>query len=209
MSQRPQQFLFQSKEALASSESLSAAVMPNRIEIRVRHLNQLFNSLDPSPFYEQDLDADAEDFIVGWARELPRKQPFELVLHLIEKRTDDLNHSEIEGKIGQAISQYFDHRAQQEGRRLAELFRIGRISFLIGIMFMVGCFLIANLVTLLTTNWEKTHLVFIFRESFIIIGWVAMWRPLEIFLYDWWPIAGSRTLYMRLSSADFKLIESN
>jgi hypothetical protein len=21
------------------------------------------------------------------------------------------------------------------------------------------------------------------------MGWVAMWRPIEIFLYDWWPIS--------------------
>ena len=25
----------------------------------------------------------------------------------------------------------------------------------------------------------------ILQESFIIVGWVAMWRPLEIYFYDW------------------------
>ncbi|MBL8892912.1 MAG: hypothetical protein JNL67_23240 [Planctomycetaceae bacterium] len=208
MSQRPRRHLFQSEESLASSSNPSTRLLPNRIEIRVRHLNQLFNSLDPSPFYEQDLDPDAEEFIVGWARELPRKAPFEIVLHLSEKRTDDLTHSEVEEKIGQAISKYFDHRSHQEGRRLAELLRIGRISFLIGVMFLVGCFSIANLITLWARNWVPSPWGSILRESFIIIGWVAMWRPLEIFLYDWWPIAGSRTLYSRLSNANFKLIES-
>jgi hypothetical protein len=38
-------------------------------------------------------------------------------------------------------------------------------------------------------------------ESFLILGWVANWRPLEIFLYDWWPLARRRDLYRRLSSA--------
>jgi hypothetical protein len=33
----------------------------------------------------------------------------------------------------------------------------------------------------------------------VIGGWVAMWRPLEIFLYDWWPIRDERQLYERLS----------
>jgi hypothetical protein len=28
----------------------------------------------------------------------------------------------------------------------------------------------------------------IFGEGMLIIGWVAMWRPLEIFLYEWVPI---------------------
>jgi hypothetical protein len=28
----------------------------------------------------------------------------------------------------------------------------------------------------------------ILGEGLLIIGWVAMWRPLEIFLYEWVPI---------------------
>jgi hypothetical protein len=27
----------------------------------------------------------------------------------------------------------------------------------------------------------------IVAEGLLIVGWVAMWRPLEIFLYEWWP----------------------
>jgi len=41
----------------------------------------------------------------------------------------------------------------------------------------------------------------IVEESFLILGWVANWRPLEIFLYDWWPLARRRDLYRRLSAA--------
>jgi hypothetical protein len=25
-------------------------------------------------------------------------------------------------------------------------------------------------------------------EGLLIVGWVALWRPLEVFLYEWWPI---------------------
>jgi hypothetical protein len=39
------------------------------------------------------------------------------------------------------------------------------------------------------------------EESSLILGWVANWRPLEIFLYDWWPITRRRDLYQRLSKA--------
>jgi len=41
------------------------------IEVRVADLKQLFNAMDPSPFREKDLDPEAEEFIGGWARELP------------------------------------------------------------------------------------------------------------------------------------------
>jgi hypothetical protein len=41
----------------------------------------------------------------------------------------------------------------------------------------------------------------VLRESLVIVGWVANWRPIEMFLYDWWPIARRRDLYRRLANA--------
>jgi hypothetical protein len=56
----------------------------NAIEIRIEEVAQLFHSLDPYPFREKDLDEDAEEFIVSWARELPVDRPFKIVVHLPE-----------------------------------------------------------------------------------------------------------------------------
>jgi hypothetical protein len=30
--------------------------------------------------------------------------------------------------------------------------------------------------------------------SLVIGGWVAMWRPMEVFLYDWWPVRAEARL---------------
>jgi hypothetical protein len=43
----------------------------HHIELNLREISQLFNTMDPSPFHEKDLDHDAEDFLVSWAREFP------------------------------------------------------------------------------------------------------------------------------------------
>jgi hypothetical protein len=40
----------------------------------------------------------------------------------------------------------------------------------------------------------------ILGHSLLIGGWVALWRPFEIFLYEWWPILGEARLYDRLSA---------
>lgn len=37
------------------------------------------------------------------------------------------------------------------------------------------------------------------RESLTIAGWVAMWRPMEIYLYDWWPLRRRGKLFEKLS----------
>ena len=52
------------------------------IDVRVSDIRQLFNSLDPSPFHEKDLDRDAEDYIVGWADEVSPHAALELVVRL-------------------------------------------------------------------------------------------------------------------------------
>jgi len=52
---------------------------PHRIEIFVDKIQQLFNSMNPSPFHEKDLDHDAKEFIVVWARKYRRSDPLALI----------------------------------------------------------------------------------------------------------------------------------
>ena len=94
------------------------------IEVRVEQLSQLFDTLDPFPFRERDLDKDAEEFIVGWARELPRNQPINIIIHAPAAEL----RSEYANEIAPALKRYFNYRAVVVGRDLNELFRIGRRS---------------------------------------------------------------------------------
>ena len=55
---------------------------PHTISLKLRDMNQLFNSMDPSPFIEKDLDDDAEEFIVSWAQEFSPKAPTQIA-HLL------------------------------------------------------------------------------------------------------------------------------
>jgi hypothetical protein len=58
---------------------MPAAGKTYTILIRVDQVARLFNSLDPTPFGERDLDDDAERFIVEWAEEAPSNRPLEIV----------------------------------------------------------------------------------------------------------------------------------
>ena len=94
------------------------------IEIRVEEISQLFNTLDPFPFKERDMDSDAEEYIVGWARELPRDQPLRILVHLPAKEAETKPAQE----LGVALSRFFAYRADTLGRDLNEMFRVGRRS---------------------------------------------------------------------------------
>src|SRR5471030_538901 len=56
--------------------------MANQIQLNLRDINQLFNTIDPSPFPEKDLDRSAEDFILSWAQEFPIDAPVDLIVYL-------------------------------------------------------------------------------------------------------------------------------
>ena len=150
------------------------------IQLRLREISQLFNSLDPSPFYEQDLDQDAEEFIVSWARELPRRGPLHLILHLEQP----LPAGRDAASVAEAIRRYFEYRASIASLELKEFLKRGRASLAIGVTFLSGCLLLGRLIGLRDTQaaWS------IAEEGLTIAGWVAMWRPMEIYLYDWWPL---------------------
>jgi hypothetical protein len=38
-----------------------------------------------------------------------------------------------------------------------------------------------------------------FKEGLTIAGWVAMWRPIEIYLYEWWPLRRRGQILDKLS----------
>ena len=47
----------------------------------------------------------------------------------------------------------------------------------------------------------ESHARDILREGLVITGWVAMWRPLEVLLYDWWPLVQTRKHIARILAA--------
>lgn len=166
----------------------------NIIEIRVNEVAQLFHTLDPFPFREKDLDREAEEYIVGWARELPTDRPFKIIVHFPKAEAQMV----AAGELREAFGRYFIGRADVIQGDLNELFRIGRRSLTIGVAILFACLFSAQFVAGYLSDAPFKRII---EESFLIFGWVANWRPLEIFLYDWWPIAHRRDLYRRLAAA--------
>lgn len=170
-----------------------------RIEVHVGELKQLFNSLDPTPFRERDLDPRAEEFIAGWASELHTDMPLGLVVHVDGPAPAAADVA----VLREAVREFFKQRAAATRRRLRQLLRVGRTSLLIGIAALGASIGLGDLLANLLTDGRFGGVL---RESFLIGGWVAMWRPLEVFLYDWWPIRAEARLFDRLSELAVRVV---
>jgi hypothetical protein len=160
------------------------------IEVHVCELKQLINAIDPSPFRDKDLDPKAEEFIVGWAKDLPRDATLALVVDL-DREAGLPNEADL---LRDAIHEVF---SQAYRRRLREFLRVGRTSLVIGLVTLASAIALGDFLGSLLKGSRIREIV---RESFTIGGRVSMWRPLEIFLYGGWPIRNEARLSERLAA---------
>ncbi len=170
------------------------------LELRVRELQQLFNSLDPSPFLTKDLARSAESYIESWALPLARGSRLQLTIHV--DRLDATQDAS--ALMAEAIHNHYGYKADLVRAELRQLLRQGRISLAIGVAFVAACLLAAELLT----HPGQGAAGSIARESLTIIGWVAMWRPVQIFLYDWWPVVGRIHGYENLKFARVDVVDA-
>ena len=69
------------------------------------------------------------------------------------------------------------------------------MSLMVGLVFLFVCIAVRQLVLAIGQGLSAQ----IVDEGLYIVGWVAMWRPLEIFLYDWRPVRHRQRLFAKLA----------
>jgi hypothetical protein len=157
------------------------------IEVHLQKLDKLFDTMDPSPLREKDLHPNVAEHIVESARELPRRTPLALILYVDQAASD----TQDDKCVGEATRAYFTHLSEKSRRQLRLHLRRGVISLFIGLAVLALALVGSKLL-------GEGTIASTIRESLDIGGWVALWRPMEMFLYDWWPMLGDRFFYRRL-----------
>ena len=167
------------------------------IDIRLRSVGQLFDGRDPAPFRERDLDQNAVDYICSAAEEIAVSKPLKIVLFLEEPTALSLSIAEIET----AIRAHFEHEREQVNRRLLQQRRFGHVALAVGLSVLIGLLTLAEMMQRLPLG----HAGEILREGLVITGWVAMWRPIDVLLYDWWPLIQTRKHIVRILAAQVEV----
>jgi hypothetical protein len=168
------------------------------IHIRLRASGDLFNSLDPSPLVERDIDDIIEDYIVDCVGDAPRKAPLRLCLHL----PGDAEATPEPGALQASVRNYFAFLRARQAGRLRRFLRQSRRQALAGLFFLSACITGSQLVSALGPDLAAS----LISEGLIILGWVANWKPLSAFLYDWRPMGQQVRTYERLSQVELSLV---
>lgn len=168
------------------------------IDLVLRNVMQLFNSLDPSPFHEKELDPDAEEYIFNAVVDQPKKIPVKMAIYLPENSiTGTTRESIILG-----IHNHFIYKSSVSDRELRRLFERGRLVLIIamGILFMT------LLARQYLSTFEQDLLVRMAGEGLLILGWVTLWEPAYIFIYGWWPIVQKRRIYDKITTMEIEVL---
>jgi hypothetical protein len=174
--------------------------MPNdrvhHINIKIKRINQLFNSFDPSPFLEKDLDDDAFEYITSSVSEQPFKAKQKIIINIPKNQRTKL--SEIE--IRRAIHNFFEYKKILAEHGIKLKLREGQFSFIIGMVFLITCTVFSEYMSV----HSSSLVIKIIAEGLLIGGWVAMWKPISDILYEWWPIWKEKKIYHKISQMDIE-----
>lgn len=150
------------------------------IEVRVKHHLQLFDVRDPAPFRERDLDDDFVEYIMASAREFSISTPLKIVLHIEERETEKVGKELIRG----AIYSYMSYRLDLQKSELKKFIKRIPMYLTIGLVLLGTCLGVSQNLPVSDTP----GLMSILREGLVIFGWVSIWKPIELVLFDWYPI---------------------
>lgn len=172
-------------------------VAPLAIELKIERVEALFDAFDPFPLVSRDLSRAVDEYIIAWARELPPSAAWVLRLHIPSRHGVDA------GALGEAFGKYFSARVSGADGDLRELFRFARRSLGVGLLVLAACVVAARVGA---TVFQEPSVSRIVSESLLVLGWVSTWRPIELLLYDWWPIRRRRNLYAKLAATPIEVI---
>lgn len=160
------------------------------IDIRIRSLAQLFDAMDPAPFHDKALDPAAEEYILSCARDQGAHEPVTLRLHAPESLRAHAS------EISSAIRTHFRLSLESAVRLGRQRARVGHTTLTLGIAVLVVCLVLRSLIPP-----HSTAILGAVEEGLLILGWVALWRPVEILLFERWENRKERQHLLMLSNA--------
>ena len=132
--------------------------------------------------------------------DVPVPSEFRLIVRLPEQALREVEPY-MRTSVDLTLKGYFLAREKRIAERLHEHFQDAWKMFGFGFAFMLAC-------TLLRTYLapEEVHsLMSSFREGLLVIGWVALWKPVEELLFNWWTLKRELVSWHKLSKMEMKV----
>ncbi len=153
------------------------------ITLHLDNLEQFFAVPESNPFVPHTQFDPGIDTLVG---ELKPKALIRKVRTTIVLPPNQIN-PDAETQLRAALTQYCQHYIRKNRQDLISLRWQGIKALQNGLIFLGACLLLSTLFENAETLQEWVRRLG--SEGFLIAGWVSLWHPIEILLYEWWPFS--------------------
>ena len=169
--------------------------------LHLDNLAQFFAVSEPDPFDPRTRLASGLETI---ASELKPKALIRKVRTTIVLPADQIT-PDAEARLREALTRYCQYQIRQNRQDLISLRWQGIKALQNGIIFLGVCLLLSTLFenAELLPEWLRRF----GGEGFLIAGWVSLWHPIEILLYEWWPFSRQIHIYESISRMEIIFTE--
>ena len=173
------------------------------ITVRLDHPSQLFTTTSGDPFSGEPFLVSGMDWI------LDELSPHALGWRARTKTTIVLPKGSLDPSLANktrvAVKRYCQFKVRQNQHALVALRWQGVKALQMGIVFLAGCLFLSAFLS--GTALVPGFLGTLFSNGLEIAGWVSLWRPIEIFLYEWWPYWRENQLYTHVMNMQIVVVE--
>lgn len=164
------------------------------IDVRVKDVAQVFDNRDPMPFLERDLDDEVAAYVTECAADIG-KEALRVVFWAERSELD-------EDALATAFRKHFEYELERARRKQRAAYRTARAGFLLGLGLMIALRVASEVFVMSLSEGDARRVL---HEGLVIVSWVALWRPIELVLYDLWPALERRRLLERVRDAPVSL----
>lgn len=161
------------------------------VRLELRSMDELFTEPDFDPLAGRVEQLPGLERLANRLRPLPLAPVKVCIVLPASERAPDL-----EQRCRLALRAVLDRRIEANRSDASSLRAEGRATLWRGLIFLALCLLGSSLLG--TTGVLPRYLEHYIDEGLIIAGWVALWYPLDVLLYQRWPLGRERRLYENL-----------
>lgn len=166
------------------------------ITLNLDDMQHLFKAPELDPFSGHDHSLSGIEQILNELKTQSLKRPVRTILRLRRMYPNE----NIEQVCRQAIGRFCAARIHQITNELSALRSQGIKALQNGLLFLAVCLLLSTLFDGLETLPRLLRRFL--SEGFLIAGWVSLWYPTELLLYEWWPHWRDKQLHERIQNME-------
>lgn len=171
------------------------------VDLYLSDIHNFFQTPEVDPFLGENIEASGIDQLIDTMNARPSGQAIQKISIHLPKAQIVADQTPV---VRTAITNYCNAQIRLAAQKKREIWLEGRKALRIGLLFWAICLALSLLFE--EVIFTRHAVGRLFGEGFIIAGWVGLWRPAELLLYDWRPYSREMKRYEEIKAMDVSIV---